>query len=50
MVWIEPIAIVQPGAATASETRSIRGSWPVAARNFSNPAREIEVVMVFTRG
>jgi hypothetical protein len=33
-----------------SETLSARGAWPVASRNFSNPAREIEVVIVFTRG
>jgi hypothetical protein len=33
-----------------SETLSTRGSWPVAVRNLSSPAREIVVVIVFTSG
>jgi hypothetical protein len=38
---------IYPGTA---ERISMRGAWPVAAKNLSKPSREMVVVAVFTKG
>ena len=39
-----------PASGRRPETAPIRGSWPVASRNFTRSSRAIEVVMVLTSG